>query len=77
MGWGPMYFAAELADEPGATLIVETSHTHPSNWVGEPATPILPAEVTKAIRTALAGGWRPAERGKPFLLDLSAGFKPA
>lgn len=73
----PMYFAAELAEEPGSTLVVRTSHTHPGNWVGAPATPILPGEVAKAVRAALAGGWRPAQRGKQFLLDLSAGFTPA
>nr|WP_042196574.1 hypothetical protein [Kibdelosporangium sp. MJ126-NF4] len=78
MGWSPMYFAVELAEEPGSTLVVETNHAHPSSSMitKAPIRPILPGEVATAIRTALAGGWRPAEHGKQFVLNLSDGFKP-
>lgn len=72
--WWPLTFAVELADDPGATLVVTTNQAHPSNWMGVPSRPVLPGHVARAVRTALAEGWQPANPGKPFMLDQSAGF---
>ncbi|WP_173127558.1 hypothetical protein [Kibdelosporangium persicum] len=72
--WGPLRFAVELAEQPGATLVVTTNQPHPSNWMGAPARPVLPSHVARAVRTALAEGWQPASPGKPFPLDQSEGF---
>ncbi|SMC85715.1 hypothetical protein SAMN05661093_02264 [Kibdelosporangium aridum] len=72
--WWPLTFAVELADDPGTTLVVTTNQAHPSNWMGVPSRPVLPGHVARAVRTALAEGWQPANPGKPFMLDQSAGF---
>lgn len=74
-GDSPMTFAVELAENPGATLVVKTNQPHTGNWAHMPANPILPSHVTRAVRTAMAQGWRPEQRGSAFQLDLSAGFE--
>lgn len=70
----PLTYAVELADTPGATMVVTTSQPHPSNWFGTQGSPILPAQVADIIRTALTGGWTPASPGSSFHLDQSADF---
>jgi hypothetical protein len=62
---------------PGATLVVTTNQPHPGNLVELPASPVLPAHVSDAVRAARAKGWVPEEPGSPFLLDQSAGFIPS
>ncbi|MGW6292513.1 hypothetical protein [Streptomyces sp. NPDC055058] len=76
MCWWPLTYAVEHAETPGTTLVVTTNQPHPSNWVGMPANPVLPAEVADTIRVARAQGWRPEAPGFPFLLDQSDGFAP-
>ncbi len=70
--WGNMTFAVELAEEPGATLVVDTGRPHTANWMHAPTAPVLPVEVARAVRKALTAGWRPGQRGSAFHLDLSA-----
>jgi hypothetical protein len=70
--WGNMTFAVELAEEPGATLVVDTGRPHTANWLNAPTGAVLPTEVARAVRKALAMGWRPGHRGSAFKLDLSA-----
>jgi hypothetical protein len=65
-----MTYAVELAEEPGATLVVTTSQAHPSNWVNKLAVPILPRHVGRAVRRALAQGWLADSPGKPFPLTV-------
>lgn len=69
LGWSTLSFAAELAACPGATLVVRTPYAHPSNWVGLLATPIVPALVAAAIRSALAQGWHPEAPGAARVID--------
>ncbi|MTE21021.1 hypothetical protein F0L17_18230 [Streptomyces sp. TRM43335] len=76
MCWSPCTYAVEHADRPGTVLVVTTSQPHPSNWVGMPASPVLPGDVARAIRTALARGWTPERSGSPFHLDQSDSFVP-
>lgn len=71
----PCTYAVEDYDRPGKTLVVTTDQPHSSNWFGRPAKPVLPADVARAIRLAVEGGWDPAGCGAPFVLDHSAGFK--
>ncbi|GLX23228.1 hypothetical protein [Streptomyces lavendulae] len=64
----PLAYAVEHAGTPGTTLVVTTNRPHPGNWLGAPASPVLPAQVARDIRTALAGGWTPQAGGRPFRL---------
>lgn len=66
----PLRFAVELAEPPGATLVVRTAHPHPSNWMGRPAVALRPADVETAIRAGLDAGWQPAASGPVFHLDV-------
>ncbi|MEU6862207.1 hypothetical protein ABZ924_02845 [Streptomyces sp. NPDC046876] len=70
----PLAYAVEHADSPGTTLVVTTNQPHPSNWLGTPGSPVLPAQVADGIRTALSDGWTPETPGSPFHLDQSTGF---
>ncbi|MGW4064399.1 hypothetical protein ACWEGE_39350 [Amycolatopsis sp. NPDC004747] len=51
-----MTFAVELAERPGATLVVDTGRPRPDNWLHLPAEPVRPAEVVAAVRAAVARG---------------------
>jgi hypothetical protein len=68
----PLTFAVEDATAPGTTLVVRTCHAHPQNWLGLPTKPVIPADVTHAIRTARSQGWTPAASGSAFLLELAS-----
>lgn len=72
-GWTPLTFAVEDATTPGTTLVVQTDRPHPGNWFVLPTRPVLPADVTQAIRTALTRGWTPPTNGSPFRLESSSG----
>jgi hypothetical protein len=74
--WCPLSYAVEQADAAGTTLVVQTRHPHPSNWIGQPAVAVRPADVADSIRTALAHGWVPDQPGPPFVLDQPSGFVP-
>ncbi len=52
-----MTFAVELAEQPGATLVVDTGRPRPDNWLDLPTEPVRPAEVADGIRAALARGF--------------------
>ena len=70
MGWKPLTFAVEHAEQPRARLVVSLSRPHPSNWLGLPTQPVLPATVAASIREALAAGWLPGLPGPPTTLTL-------
>jgi hypothetical protein len=74
LGWSPLSYAVEQADLPGTTLVVTTNQPHPGNLRELPASPVLLAHVSDAIRAARAKGWVSEEPGPPFLLDQSAGY---
>ena len=52
-----MTFAVELAEQPGATLVVDTGRPRPDNWLYPAAEPVRPAEVAAGVRAALARGF--------------------
>lgn len=64
--------AVELADDPQCTLIVELAQAHPCNWLGDPAVPVKPSQVTDHIRNALDSGWQPENQGDAFRLNIDA-----
>lgn len=68
IGESGMVFAAERADQPGATLVVSLPWAHPSNWLGSPAHAVRPGMVADTIRQALAQGWEPSRPGPTFVL---------
>jgi hypothetical protein len=72
LGWSPLTFVAELADEPGARLVVALPYAHPGNWLGLPSAPIRPATAAAALRQALTAGWQPHRPGAAFTLALDA-----
>ncbi|WP_219602097.1 hypothetical protein [Nonomuraea indica] len=71
--WGPMTFAAELADASGRVLLVSLSCSRPDAWWGERTMAVRPALVTATIRTALSRGWDPQQAGNAFELALTDG----
>ncbi|MGH4029324.1 hypothetical protein ACQB60_10360 [Actinomycetota bacterium Odt1-20B] len=72
--WSPLTYAVELTDSPGSVLVVTTNQPHPSNWLIESASSIVPSVVADSIRTARINGWVPEKPGSPFHLDRSDGF---
>lgn len=69
-GWSPLIFAAELAEHPGALLVVSLPYAHPGNWLLLPTGPVLPRTVASGIKLALDRGWRPSQPGLAFMLSL-------
>lgn len=67
----PLSFAVELEDAGGTTLVVTTDAVRPHSWFGPPGAVMTPAIVERVIREALQQGWRPLEKGSPFLFSLS------
>ncbi len=68
-----LLLAVELAEAPGATLVIELPQVHPSNWLGSEAVPVLPSDVMRYVREALAAGWQPTKPGKTFCLSMREG----
>ncbi|MFF1607013.1 hypothetical protein ACFVYA_04465 [Amycolatopsis sp. NPDC058278] len=52
-----MTFAVELAERPGATLVVDTGRPRPDNWLRLATEPVRPPEVAEAVRAALTRGF--------------------
>lgn len=75
--WSPCTYAVEHAELHGSVLVVTTDQPHLSNWLGQEARPVVPADVVDAIKTALSRGWAPTAPGSPFFLDLAPGRAPA
>jgi len=65
-----MTFAVELAERPGATLVVDTGRPRPDNWLLLATEPVRPAEVAEEIRAALARGMDFAAPGGSVRLTL-------
>jgi hypothetical protein len=63
-----MVAVEEVADTGVSTLLVDTSV--PREWFSFSGyqTPITPAAVQTYIRLALQQGWKPTQKGKPFVL---------
>lgn len=51
------------------TLVVDTSVPYVDYWLtGEFQTVIAPAAIAKYIRMGLEKGWKPLQKGKPFVM---------
>jgi hypothetical protein len=73
--WGPLSVSVQLAEEPGAVLVVDLDRPRPDNWLSlsaPPSRPLLPSEVAGLVRRALAAGWRPECPGPQFVLSTAA-----
>ena len=66
----PLTFAVEAADSPGQVLSVVTRSARSDNVLLEPFTPVTPRTVERAVRLALAEGWKPDRNGGRFRLAL-------
>jgi hypothetical protein len=66
----PLSFAVENEAAPGTTLVVLADGPRPDNWVEPAGKPVTPAIVERAIRAALAQGWRPSDKGGAFEISL-------
>lgn len=73
-GSGKLSVAVELADEPGTTLYIYTDRPHPHDIKTEKVIPILPSDVSNWINQALALGWEPSKKGKPFNTSVNNGL---
>lgn len=69
-GWTPLIFVAELAEHPGALLVVSLPYAHPGNWFVLPTVSVLPRTVASAIKLAMDRGWQPSRPGPAFKLSL-------
>jgi hypothetical protein len=72
-GWGMLDVAVELAEQPGAVLVLFTDRPHPSDWNTRQVVPIRPANMAGWVREALAAGWVPSQPGPQF---IQRGFSP-
>jgi hypothetical protein len=70
LGWTPLTFVVEHAEQPSARLVVALPWAHPGNWLGLPTRPVLPATVAAGIREALTTGWQPRTPGPPKNMTL-------
>ena len=64
--------AVELADHPGACLVVNLPQLHPSNWVDTDAVPVRPSDVAAYIRQAISQRWKSDKDGPTFNLDATS-----
>ena len=62
-GSGELHVAIELADEPGAVLVLLTDRPHPEDWGTRQVVPVRPSDVASWIRQALRAGWVPSADG--------------
>jgi hypothetical protein len=70
-GRGKLHVAVELAERPGAVLVLVTDRPHPRDWSTEVAVPVTPSDVAEWVRLAIRRGWIASEGGPQFHLDIS------
>jgi hypothetical protein len=68
---GSMVASVQLAKNAGQVLFVSCG-LRAGNILDQPGVVVTPRQIAAAIRSALADGWQPAERGKPFRTPLPA-----
>lgn len=66
-GNGTLNVAVELAEQPGAVLLLYTDRPHPADWGTKQVVPILPSDVANWVQQALAAGWVPSIPGPQFI----------
>src|SRR5215212_8532742 len=68
-----MVFTVQEEDGAGALLIVELARPQLDYWLHhQQSAPITPNEIASWIRQAIAQGWQPKAKGKPFRLKESS-----
>jgi hypothetical protein len=67
-GHGTLHVAVELAEQPGAVLVLYTDRPHPAYWGTKHVVAVRPSDVANWIREALSAGWLPSEPGPQFSL---------
>ena len=65
-GHGTLHVAVELAEQPGAILVLYTDRPHPADWGTKEVAPIRPLDVANWVREAMAAGWSPSQPGPQF-----------
>lgn len=66
-GHGTLHVAVELAERPGAVLVLYTDRPHPADWGTTRVVPVRPSDVAGWVRAALAAGWVPSQPGPQFI----------
>jgi hypothetical protein len=66
-GCGALHVAVELAEQPGAVLLLYTDRPHPADWGTNQVAPVYPSDVAGWVREALIAGWRPSKPGPQFI----------
>ena len=66
-GCDTLHVAVELAERPGAVLVLYTDHAHPADWGTQLVVPVRPSDVAGWVRAALAAGWMPSRAGPQFI----------
>jgi hypothetical protein len=69
-GSGKLAVAVQLAERPGAVLLVMTDRPHPADWNTKQIISIGPGDVAAWIRAALVAGWVPFQPGPQFVHRL-------
>ncbi len=69
----PLTAAIELAESPGATLIVNFHAPRPDNWLGLGAWTITPQHIASSIAQGLQSGWKPEQQGATQYLQFDVG----
>ena len=69
-GHGTLHVAVELAEEPGALLVMRTDRPHPKDWRTQVAVPVRPSDIAGWVRQALSVGWAPSVKGRQFLVRV-------
>ena len=66
-GYGTLHVAVELAEQPGAALVLYTDRPHLADWSTRQVVPVRPSDVARWVRAALSAGWVPSQPGPQFL----------
>jgi hypothetical protein len=75
-GHGTLHVAVELAERPGAVLLLNTQRPHPADWGTKHVTPVRPSDVARWVREALVAGWLPSQPGPQFRIVTSGDARP-
>ena len=72
-GHGMLHVAVELAEQPGAVLVLYTDRPHPVDWGTNQVGPVCPSDVAGWVREALVAGWVPSRPGPQFIHRSTSG----
>jgi hypothetical protein len=72
-GTGTLNIAVQLAEQPGALLLLFTDRPHPADWGTKQVVPICPSDVAAWVREAIQAGWVPSQPGPQFIHHAKSG----